>query len=436
MIVEDDAEVRETLKLLLDSRGYRTFAASDGPQALAIAAQHGVSLDLIVADYNLPGPNGLEIAGKIEEASARKIPVIMLTGDISAATLLEIANKGHVHLYKPADARTLIHHIAGMLTTNRRETGAPTIFIADDDREIREAMRDMLEMHGYRTEIFAGGSSFWDAYPAGGRGCLLADARMPGIGGLELIERLNKMQASLPVIMITAYGDIAIAVKAMKAGAFDFLQKPANPKELLDCIERALNYSPEHPEHSALQETATAKVDSLTGRQRQILQLVLAGHPSKNIAADLRISQRTVDNHRAAIMRKTEAKSLSALIRIALAAGWLDEPAGAPPPHEQIPKSILSKRHPGIILNDRYCAMAPHARYRFVAVWAGPLAGFGQNGKDGWAGRKRGALPSQIFSGAFVLANKEAVSGLGDRSIKALKANARRKVCWGQYPWR
>ncbi len=160
---------------------------------------------------------------------------------------------------------------------------------------------------------------------------------MPGIGGLELIERLNQMQAPLPVIMITAYGDIAIAVKAMKAGAFDFLQKPANPKELLDCIERALNYSPEHPEHSSSQQTAMAKVGSLTARQRQILQLVLAGSPSKNIAADLRISQRTVDNHRAAIMRKTEAKSLSALIRIALAAGWLDEPAVAQPPHKQIP---------------------------------------------------------------------------------------------------
>ena len=337
LIVEDDAEVRETLTLLLNSRGYRAFAASDGAQALAIAAERGGGLDLIVADYNLPGPNGLEIAGKIGEASARKIPVIMLTGDISAATLLEIANKGYVHLYKPADARVLIRHIAGMLAANRREAGAPTVFVVDDDGEIRAAMRDLLEMHGYRTEIFAGGASFLNAYSRGEKGCLLADARMPGMGGLELIERLHKMQASLPVIMITAYGDVAMAVKAMKAGAFDFLQKPANPKELLDCIERALNYSPEHPEHSAFQETATAKVDSLTARQSQILQLVLAGRPSKNIAADLQISQRTVDNHRAAIMRKTEAKSLSVLIRIALAAGWLDEPAIVPPPHKQIP---------------------------------------------------------------------------------------------------
>jgi two-component system CheB/CheR fusion protein len=337
LIVEDDVEVRETLKLLLDSRGYRTFAASDGAQALAIAAERGVRLDLIVADYNLPGPNGLETVGKIQEASARKIPAIMLTGDISGAKLIEIASKGHAHLYKPADARTLIRHIGEMLATNRRETGAPTVFVVDDDQEIREAMRDMLEMHGYRTEIFPGGDSFLNAYSPGRRGCLLADARMPGIGGLELIERLNKMQASLPVIMITAYGDIAMAVKAMKAGAFDFLQKPANRKDLLDCIGRALNYSPEHPEYSSIRQTATAKIEGLTARQRQILELVLAGRPSKNIAADLRISQRTVDNHRAAIMRKTGAKSLSALIRIALAGGWIDEPVVAPPPHEQIP---------------------------------------------------------------------------------------------------
>jgi two-component system CheB/CheR fusion protein len=334
LILEDDAEVREMLTLLLSSRGYRPFAASNGAQALAIAAERGAGLDLIVADYNLPGPNGLETADKIVEAAARKIPVIMLTGDIAAATLLEIASKGYTHLYKPADARTLIRHIEGMLAANRREAGAPTIFVADDDLEIRETTRDMLEMHGYRTEIFASGASFLDAYSPGQQGCLLADARMPGMGGLELIGHLNKMQASLPVIMITAYGDIAMAVKAMKAGAFEFLQKPANPKELLDCIERALNYSPEHPKHSSIQQNATAKVESLTGRQRQILQLVLTGSPSKHIAADLHISQRTVDNHRAAIMRKTETKSLSALIRIALAAGWLDEPAAALPPHK------------------------------------------------------------------------------------------------------
>ncbi len=337
MIVEDDAELRETLKLLLNSRGYRAFAARDNEQALAIAAERGVSLDLIIADYNLPGPSGLQIIANIEEGSARKIPAILLTGDISAATLLEIASKGHVHLYKPANPRNLIRQVNAMLSTGSSKALAPTVFVVDDDLEIREAMQDMLERHGYRTEIFADGPSFLNAYSTDRRGCLLTDARMPGIGGLELIGQLNKMQSSLRVIVITAYGDIGMAVSAMKAGAIDFLQKPASQKELLDCVERALNYSPDHPEYSSIRQTATAKVESLTARQREILQLVLAGSPSKNIAADLRISQRTVDNHRAAIMRKTEAKSLSALIRIALSAGLLGEPVVAATPHEHIP---------------------------------------------------------------------------------------------------
>jgi two-component system CheB/CheR fusion protein len=120
--------------------------------------------------------------------------------------------------------------------------------------------------------------------------------------------------------MITAYGDIAMAVTAMKAGAFDFLQKPVRPNELLDCIKEAMSFANTRPEQPADKKIAVAKIHSLTSRQREILDMVLAGRPSKTIAHDLQISQRTVDNHRAAIMRKVGAKSLSALIRIALAA--------------------------------------------------------------------------------------------------------------------
>ena len=123
------------------------------------------------------------------------------------------------------------------------------------------------------------------------------------------------------VIMITAYGDVGMAVKAMKAGAFDFLEKPVRQDELLSGIERALLSLSHRPQPlDEERKTAASKIESLTGRQREILDLVLAGNPSKNIAADLQISQRTVDNHRAAIMRKVGAKSLSSLIRIAIAA--------------------------------------------------------------------------------------------------------------------
>ncbi len=320
LIVEDDAEIRDTLKLLFDGRGFCAFAARDGDQALAIAANCGMSLDLIVADYNLPGLNGLEVIAKIEQATARKIPAIMLTGDISAATLRDIAEQHHVHLHKPVDARSLMRHVTGILDTANQNAAAPTIFIVDDDPEIRTAMRDLVERHGYRAEAFADGESFLKACSPDQSGCLLVDARMPGLGGLDLIKRVTGMQLSLPVIMITAYGEIAMAVTAMKAGAFDFLQKPVRPDELLESIKDALNYSDKRPEQSADRRIAAAKIKSLTSRQRDILEKVLAGSPSKNIAADLQISQRTVDNHRAAIMRKVGAKSLSALIRVALAA--------------------------------------------------------------------------------------------------------------------
>ncbi len=321
LIVEDEAEIRDTLKLLFDSRGFCAFAARDADQALAVAATCGMSLDLIVADYNLPGPNGLEVIAKIEQASARKIPAILLTGDISAATLRDIAEKVYIHLYKPVDAQSLMRHVTGILDKANQKAAAPTVFIVDDDPEVRAAMRDIVERHGYRAEIFADGEFFLNACSPDRSGCLLLDARMPGLGGLELIKRVTEMQLSLPVIMITAYGDVAMAVTAMKAGAFDFLQKPVRPDDLLGSIKDVLDRSGRHPEQPADKKIAAAKIQSLTSRQREILDMVLAGSPSKTIAHDLQISQRTVDNHRAAIMRKVGAKSLSALIRVALAAG-------------------------------------------------------------------------------------------------------------------
>jgi FixJ family two-component response regulator len=194
----------------------------------------------------------------------------------------------------------------------------PSVFIVDDDSEIRETMRDMVERHGYSAAVFADGSEFLDAFRPGRSGCLIADAKMPGVGGLQMIERLKAMRSELPVIVITAYGDIAMAVRAMKAGAMDFLQKPVRQDELLNCIRRAFDESGEQAEGAERRE-AEARMKGLTRRQKQILDLVLAGAPTKTIAADLNLSQRTVDNHRAAIMRKLGAKSLPSLIRIALA---------------------------------------------------------------------------------------------------------------------
>ncbi len=335
LIVEDDPAVLEMLQLLFDAEGHRTLVAADGHKALELAAQQSAVPDLILADYNLPkGLNGLETIARLQGQAQHAIPAIILTGDISTDSLREIAGHGCVHLNKPVRAKELTRlaqrliprpcpassHGEQQLPLHLEGDETSTVFVVDDDRAIRETMRDLLNENGYPVELFADGPAFLEAYRPGRAGCLLVDVLMPGISGVELIERLKAEGHELPAIMITGNGAVPMAVQAMKAGAVDFIEKPVDHEELLATVKRALEQTRDSATLSARRETAALSVASLTTRQRQIMDLVLAGHPSKNIAADLRISQRTVDNHRAAIMRKTGSKSLPALVRTALAA--------------------------------------------------------------------------------------------------------------------
>ncbi|HEV2097903.1 MAG TPA: response regulator [Stellaceae bacterium] len=342
LVVEDDPSVREMLALLLEGEGYRTTAVEDGRQALALAASGGIRPDLIVADYNLPqGLNGLQTVASLRDTLDHEIPAVILTGDISTDALREIAHGGHLHLNKPVKARELTDLIRLSLSESqppvrasiRQPTEAvgdglrsATIFVVDDDSAVREALCDLLRENGRTVEIYASSEAFLDAYRPGSEGCLLVDARMPGMSGLELLQRLKSDGSRLPAIMITGQGDVPMAVEAMRAGAADFIEKPIRRDELFPSIEHALEHIRDAAKLTVRQETATTRLAGLTARQRQIMELVLAGHPSKNIAADLGISQRTVENHRAAVMKKTGSRSLSALIRLALAA----DPATAP----------------------------------------------------------------------------------------------------------
>jgi two-component system CheB/CheR fusion protein len=174
---------------------------------------------------------------------------------------------------------------------------------------------------------------FLEAYRPGREGCLLIDAYLPGMNGLELLQRLGDAGHRLPAIMITGNSDVPMAVRAMKAGASDFIEKPVGRSELLASVERALELSRDSSKLFAWREAAAHHVAGLTARERQIMELVLAGQPSKNIAADLRISQRTVENHRASIMKKTGSKSLPALARLALAATWNENDSASRPIH-------------------------------------------------------------------------------------------------------
>jgi len=178
----------------------------------------------------------------------------------------------------------------------------------------------MLEMHGWSVETFASCEAFLAALEPGREGCVVIDAVLPGMDGFQLLARLKADKVSLPSIMNTGHGDISKAVKAMKAGASDFIEKPFGAEELIVSITGALAHGQDPELTSERRMAAAAHFNGLTTRQKQILDLVLAGHPSKNIAADLGISQRTVENHRAAIMRKTGSRNIPTLIRLAVAA--------------------------------------------------------------------------------------------------------------------
>jgi two-component system CheB/CheR fusion protein len=334
LIVEDDPDIREPLEMLLLEDGHVVETAFDGMNALSLVARGAIKPDLVLADYNLPnGLNGLELIASLRERLRFAIPAIILTGDISTGTLRDIAAAECVQLNKPINVNELTQSVQKLLpdTVNADDesignkagySASPqVIFVVDDDENVREMLRAVLVDDDRIVEDFASCEEFLVAYRPGRRACLLLDAYLPGMKGLDLLHRLAADGNQMPVVLMTGNSDISVAVEAMKAGAVDFIEKPMNRSDLLLTVERALEQAADSTKRSAWRDSSLELLASLTSRQRQIMDLVLAGHPSKNIAADLNISQRTVENHRAAIMAKTGSKSLPALARLAIAAG-------------------------------------------------------------------------------------------------------------------
>jgi FixJ family two-component response regulator len=195
---------------------------------------------------------------------------------------------------------------------------SPIVFIVDDDEAVRNSLRLLLKSVGLAAAALPSAREFLDSYKPAQPGCLVLDVRMPGMSGLELQQLLNLQGAVIPVIFITGHGDIPMAVEAMQAGAFDFLQKPFRDQQLIDCIQRALEKDrasrAELDERSRIEE----RLGSLTPREREVLTLVTGGKPNKVMAADLGVSQRTVEIHRARVMEKMGAASLAQLVRMVM----------------------------------------------------------------------------------------------------------------------
>ncbi len=319
LIVEDDPDLGEMLGELLRNHGHQVTIAPDGPGALASAANRMPGL--LLADYNLPnGLTGLELAAAMRSLNGWSLPAIILTGDISTATGHAVARAGCTLLSKPVGLQELQAAIAHAFRPSL-DAGQPVTFVVDDDDAVRAAIMETLKTDGRTAAGFPSGEAFLQAFRPGDGDCVLIDAGLPGMSGIDLLEALRKAGHDLPAIVITGQSDVTMAVRAMKAGASDFLEKPVDRPSLLASVARALERSLDAAKVSAWHRDAAAQVAMLTPRQREIMAMVLAGHPSKNIAADLGISQRTVENHRASIMHRMGVTSLPALARLALAAG-------------------------------------------------------------------------------------------------------------------
>ncbi|MEX2494522.1 MAG: response regulator transcription factor [Woeseia sp.] len=202
--------------------------------------------------------------------------------------------------------------------TSRTPDQQATVFIVDDDASIRHAMQLLLRSVGLSAETFASAGDFLDQYDGSRAGCLILDIRMPGLGGLELQERLLALGSCMPIIFITGHADVPMAVEAMQKGAFDFIQKPFRDQELLERISEAVNVDLRHRSRQESLSEIEARVSRLTSREREVMGLVVAGKPNKVIAFELGTSQRTVEIHRSRVMDKMEARSLAELVRVNL----------------------------------------------------------------------------------------------------------------------
>ena len=191
------------------------------------------------------------------------------------------------------------------------------VFVVDDDAAVRRALERLIKSVGLVVETFASAREFLHRDPPDGPACVVTDVRMPGLSGLDLQKELGDAGLSMPIVFMTGHGTVPMSVRAMKAGAVDFLQKPVDEQVLLDAIHQALEKGSREQETLAQQTEIQERVDSLTAREREVFELVVSGLLNKQIAAELGASEKTIKVHRGRVMQKMQADSLADLVRMA-----------------------------------------------------------------------------------------------------------------------
>ncbi len=331
LIIEDADDMRDLLKMGLEQAGYAVASAGSMLEAVSIVERGEFKPEIVLADYNLSeGADGLAAIESVRSILNSKVPALILTGDISSKTLRKYAHHRVPHLNKPVKLRDVLSSIGDLLSRSREEKSAPRIAasrgegaterhieVIDDEAGVRDNIRDLFRGAGWSVGTYISAEEYLAAYVPERGSCLLVDAYLPGMSGLELLSMLKERGHRSPVIVVTGHSDVPMAVEAMKSGAIDFIAKPFSSDEIYHSVRRALELSRDTNER---RETAQTKLAGLTRRQREILERIVRGQPNKIIAAEMKLSQRTVENHRASIMRRTESASLSALLRLVVAA--------------------------------------------------------------------------------------------------------------------
>ena len=198
------------------------------------------------------------------------------------------------------------------------------VHVIDDNEAVRQALAFQLGSAGIDVRMYESAVAFLEVAPTVHTGCIITDVRMPELSGIDLLRRLRELKHAMPVIVITAHGDIPLAVEAMRLGAVDFLEKPFEDEVLLASVRSALDRGDRDQRRQAERSNIEARLAALSNRERDVLKGLVAGHANKQIAYDLGISPRTIENYRANLMIKMQAGSLSDLVRMALVAGILD----------------------------------------------------------------------------------------------------------------
>lgn len=199
------------------------------------------------------------------------------------------------------------------------------VYVIDDDEAMRDSLNFLLDAAGFGVTLFDDAQAFLDALPGLAFGCVVSDVRMPGLDGIELLKRMKAQQSPFPILIMTGHGDVPLAVEAMKLGAVDFLEKPFDDDRLTSMIESAIRQAEPAARNEAVSQDIAARVASLSPRERQVMEGLIAGLSNKLIAREYDISPRTIEVYRANVMTKMQAGSLSELVRLAMRAGMLED---------------------------------------------------------------------------------------------------------------